>query len=463
MVTPRRPSRPASSASSEEKEEDVKKKNGSPPPAPLPGEPESDSPADLERMGEMPMSDLVPLIQSYGLSAHDGHDREKLLVRFMRMGEKRGLNMVSGGQIEIMPDHFGFARSRRNSFLPAPSDIYIAADMVKEQSLRAGMIVRGTLKRGHRRDNYFAIDALQKVNDHPPEPVSSWTLFEDQTPVFPDQRILLEMPDEPDLSTRLIDLIAPIGFGQRGLIVSPPRAGKTMLLKSIARGVKANHPNVRLVVFLVDERPEEVTDIQRTIDGEVIYSTFDEPATRHVQVADRVFERVRSLTETGYDVVLLIDSITRLGRAHNSAARKGGRILTGGLESNALQRPKRLFSSARNLEGEGSLTILATALVETNSRMDEVIFEEFKGTGNMEIVLSRMISEQRIFPAIDITRSGTRNEELLFDPEEGRLVDTMRGALADLPPVESIEKLLAKMSRTNTNAEFLMSLTKDRW
>jgi len=425
---------------------------------PLPGMADHPEPADLARLAALPVPELVAQLKRYGIEAHAGIDRSRLLLLLMRSSDRLGLQLVGEGQIELMPDGFGFLRSSRNTFLPAPDDLYVSPALVREFKLHAGMYVRGKVKRGRRKDKYFAIEQILTINDKDPEHAKSIVPFDDLTPVFPDKRILLETNDERDFSARVVDIMAPIGFGQRGLIVSPPRSGKTMLLKALAHAITTNYPQTKLLVFLVDERPEEVTDMQRSVRGEVIASTFDEPPQRHVAVSDRVDERARSLVESGYDVVLLIDSITRLGRAFNAAARSTGRILSGGIESKALQKPKRLFGAARNIEKGGSLTILATALIETNSRMDEVIFEEFKGTGNMEIVLSRAVSELRIFPAIDVHKSGTRMENLLFDPAEAQFVTMLRAALADLTAVDAIEQLLKRMKKTSNNVEFLLSL-----
>lgn len=428
----------------------------------LPGQEGYGAPCDLAELAELAIPELVTRLRRYGLDVHEGIDRSRLLVALMRNSEKLAIDVVGEGQVELMPDGYGFLRSARNTFLPSPDDLYIAPALVKQYNLRAGMLLRGSLRRGRRKDKYFAIDEVLSINDRSPEEAVNWKPFEELEPVFPDKRVLLET-DAREFSCRIVDLMAPLGFGQRGLIVSPPRAGKTMLLKALANGITTNYPDVKLLVFLVDERPEEVTDMMRSVDGEVIASTFDEPPQRHVAVSDRVDERARSLVESGYDVVLLIDSITRLGRAFNAAARTSGRILSGGLEAKALQKPMRLFGAARNIDGGGSLTILASALIETNSRMDEVIFEEFKGTGNMEIVLSRAISEQRVFPAIDVHRSGTRMEDLLFDPQEAELVRELRHALADLTPIDAAEQLLLRMKKTASNPEFLLGLRGGRF
>src|SRR5262245_45894183 len=430
---------------------------------PLPGQKDSGQPALLVELGALPMTALVERLRHYGLPAHEGIDRARLLVLFMRAADRLELDIRGEGQLEVLPDGYGFLRAMRNALLPSPDDLYVSPGLIQQHHLRAGMTVAGKVRPGRRKEKYFALDSVTEVNGAEPAATAGWKPFDELTPVFPDRRVVLETPDDPrNFSTRVVDLVAPLGFGQRGIIVSPPRAGKTMLLKALANAIAANYPKARLLMFLVDERPEEVTDMLRSVAGEVIASTFDESSQRHIQVADRVAERARSLVESGNDVIVLMDSLTRLGRAYNAVARTTGRILSGGIEANALQKPKRFFGSARNIEGGGSLTILATALIETNSRMDEVIFEEFKGTGNMEIVLSRAISEQRIFPAIDINKSGTRMEDLLYDPDEARLVKALRTALADLPPVEAIEKLLAKLRKTKTNAEFLLSLMAQR-
>jgi transcription termination factor Rho len=430
---------------------------------PLPGQPEADRPAELAELGALTVPELSERLRHYGLAVHPGIDRARQLVMFMRAGDRLKLDIRALGQLEVLPDGYGFLRTVRNAYLASPDDLYVAPALIRQHQLRAGMSVHGRVRAGRRKEKYYALATVDRVNDEDPGHTADWKPLDELTPVFPDRRILLETPKDPrNFSARVVDLVAPIGFGQRALIVSPPRAGKTMLLIALANAIAANYPDVKLLVFLVDERPEEVTFFQRHVEGEVIASTFDESPLRHVQVAERVNERARSLVESGHDVVVLLDSLTRLGRDYNAAARTTGRILSGGLESNALQKPKRFFGSARNIEGGGSLTILASALIETNSRMDEVIFEEFKGTGNMEIVLSRAISEQRIYPAIDINRSATRMEDLLYDKDEARLVKALRGALADMPPVEAIEKLLEKLRKVQTNAEFLLSLAAGR-
>ncbi len=430
---------------------------------PLPGQEGSSEPCRLAELGTLAVPQLVQRLRHYGLTVHEGIDRSRMLVMLMRAMDRHKLDVRGEGQLEVLPDGYGFLRSLRNSLLPSPDDLYVAPAVITQYRLRAGMTISGRVRPGRRKEKYFAVDVVDSVNGETPELAATWAPFDELTPIFPNRRILLETPRDPrNFSTRVVDLVAPLGFGQRGLITSPPRAGKTVLLKDLANAIAANYPKVRLLMFLVDERPEEVTDMQRSVKAEVIASTFDESAHRHIQVADRVAERARSLVESGHDVVVLMDSLTRLGRAYNAVARTTGRILSGGLEANALQKPKRFFGSARNIEGGGSLTILATALIETNSRMDEVIFEEFKGTGNMELVLSRAVSEQRIFPSIDINRSGTRMEDLLYDPMEAKLVKALRGALADMAPVQAIEKLLERMRKTQNNAEFLLGLMTTR-
>jgi transcription termination factor Rho len=426
---------------------------------PLPGQPEADRPAELAELGALTVPELSERLRHYGLAVHPGIDRARQLVMFMRAGDRLKLDIRALGQLEVLPDGYGFLRTVRNAYLASPDDLYVAPALIRQHQLRAGMSVHGRVRAGRRKEKYYALATVDRVNDEDPGHTADWKPLDELTPVFPDRRILLETPKDPrNFSARVVDLVAPIGFGQRALIVSPPRAGKTMLLIALANAIAANYPDVKLLVFLVDERPEEVTFFQRHVEGDVIASTFDESPLRHVQVAERVNERARSLVESGHDVVVLLDSLTRLGRAYNAAARTTGRILSGGLESNALQKPKRFFGSARNIEGGGSLTILGTALIETGSKMDEVIFEEFKGTGNMELCLDRRLSDRRIFPAIDINRSGTRKEELLFTPEEIKRIWMLRKVLNELDPVEAMEMLTQKMKRTKVNGEFLMTI-----
>jgi len=358
------------------------------------------------------------------------------------------------GVLEIHGDGFGFLRSQQNNYLPGPDDIYVAPSQIRRFGLRKGEVISGQIRPPKEGERYFALIKVEAVNHEPPEKASQMPFFETLTPLYPEEHIQLEREDE-DLSMRVMDLITPIGKGQRGLITSPPKAGKTILLQKIANSVSTNHPEIELIVLLIDERPEEVTDMARSVKGEVISSTFDEPAERHVQVAEMVIEKAKRSVELGKDVIILLDSITRLARAYNSVVPPSGKILSGGVDANALHRPKRFFGAARNVEGGGSLSIIATALIETGSRMDEVIFEEFKGTGNMEMVLDRRLADRRIFPAMDINRSGTRKEELLLSEEELQKVWLLRKVLAGDNPVDAMEVLLDKMRRTKNNAEFL--------
>ena len=370
------------------------------------------------------------------------------------------------GTLEILPDGFGFLRSPQANFLPGPDDIYISPAQVRRFGLRTGDTVEGQIRAPKDGERYFALLKVNAINFEPPENLRHRINFDNLTPLYPTRRLKMENAEvesvgkgaTKDYTHRVIDLIAPIGMGQRALIVAPPRTGKTVMLQNIAKSITANHPDVFLIVLLIDERPEEVTDMARTVRGEVVASTFDEPATRHVQVTEMVLEKAKRLVEHKRDVVILLDSITRLGRAYNSVVPSSGKVLTGGVDANALQRPKRFFGAARNIEDGGSLTIIATALIDTGSRMDEVIFEEFKGTGNMELVLAREIAEKRIYPAIDINRSGTRKEELLFTSEELNRVTLLRTFLADMPDAEAIEFLLKQMSRSKNNAEFFVQM-----
>ena len=366
------------------------------------------------------------------------------------------------GVLEILQDGFGFLRSADSSYLAGPDDVYVSPTQIRRFNLHTGDTVAGSVRPPKDSERYFALLKVAEINFEEPENVRSKVLFENLTPYFPEERFKLEQGTGSleDLTARIIDLAAPIGKGQRGLIVSPPKAGKTILLQNIASSITANYPDAQLIVLLIDERPEEVTDMRRTVRGEVVSSTFDEPATRHVQVADMVLEKAKRLAEHKKDVVILLDSITRLARAYNTVAPASGKVLTGGVDANALQKPKRFFGAARNLEEGGSLTIIATALVDTGSRMDEVIFEEFKGTGNMEIHLDRRISEKRVYPAIHINRSGTRREELLMEPDELQKMWVLRKVVHDMDEIAAIEFLISKMKETKTNAEFFESMKR---
>ncbi len=361
------------------------------------------------------------------------------------------------GVLEILPDGFGFLRSPNYNYLPSAEDIYVSPAQIRRFDLKKGDTLCGTIRPPKEKEKYFALLKVDKINGKAPEKARERILFENLTPLYPNKRIVMETAKD-NLSTRVLDLAAPIGKGQRGLIVAPPRTGKTIILQNIANAIAINSPEVILIVLLIDERPEEVTDMERIVKGEVISSTFDEPPERHVQVAEMVIEKARRLVEHGNDVVILLDSITRLARAYNTIQPHSGKILTGGIDANALHKPKRFFGAARNIDQGGSLTIIATALVETGSRMDEVIFEEFKGTGNMELVLDRRLADRRIYPAIDLIKSGTRKEELLYHPNELEKIYPLRQALADLAPVDAMNLLLGRLKKTNSNVEFLLSM-----
>ncbi|MCP4231110.1 MAG: transcription termination factor Rho [bacterium] len=370
-----------------------------------------------------------------------------------------GNTIVGEGVLEKLPDGFGFLRSGDYNYLPSPDDIYVSPSQIRRFGMRNGDTVKGQIRSPKDSEKYFALLRVEEINAENPEEVAGRILFDNLTPLYPEERIKLEVKDG-NMNLRVIDLITPIGKGQRALIVSPPRAGKTTILQDIARAIAENHPEVYLMVLLIDERPEEVTDMERSVKGEVISSTFDEAADRHVQVADMVIEKAKRLVEAKIDVVILLDSITRLARAYNTVTPHSGRVLSGGVDASALQKPKRFFGAARNIEEGGSLSIIATALVETGSRMDEVIFEEFKGTGNMECIIDRRLADRRTFPAIDVNRSGTRKEELLLTEEEVEKVRLMRRVIADLDTISATETLLSKMRKTDDNAEFLAKLTE---
>jgi len=403
------------------------------------------------------ISELANLAKDLKIEGAAGMRKQELIFALLQAQiEKDGL-IFGEGTLEILPDGFGFLRAPSYNYLPGPDDIYVSPSQIRRFNLRTGDTVSGQIRQPKESERYFALLKVEAVNYEDPEVARDKILFDNLTPLYPDTKTNLES-DPENYSTRIMDLMTPIGFGQRGLIVSPPRSGKTMLLQFIANSIVKNHKDILLFVLLIDERPEEVTDMERSVKGEVISSTFDEPAERHVQVAEMVVEKAKRLVEHKKDVVILLDSITRLARAYNSVMPPSGKILSGGVDSNALQRPKRFFGAARNIEEGGSLTIIATALVDTGSRMDEVIFEEFKGTGNMEIQLDRRMADKRLFPAIDINKSGTRKEELLMDDVTLNRVWILRKLLSSLNPVDSLEFLLDKMSGTKNNKQFLDSM-----
>jgi len=412
---------------------------------------------NIVELKEKKISELNLMAKEFKIDGAAGMRKQELIFALLQAEiEKTGL-IFGEGTLEILPDGFGFLRAPNYNYLPGPDDIYVSPSQIRRFNLRTGDTVSGQIRQPKETERYFALLKVEAVNYEDPEVAREKILFDNLTPLYPDRKIMLEV-DSDNFSTRIMDLLTPIGFGQRGLIVSPPRSGKTMLLQSIANSISANHKDIILFVLLIDERPEEVTDMERSVDGEVISSTFDEPAERHVQVAEMVIEKAKRLVEHKKDVVILLDSITRLARAYNSVIPPSGKILSGGVDSNALQRPKRFFGAARNIEGGGSLTIIATALVDTGSRMDEVIFEEFKGTGNMEIQLDRRLADKRVFPAIDIKKSGTRKEELLLSQEVLNRVWILRKLLSSLNPVDSLEFLLEKMHGTKDNKLFLESM-----
>ncbi len=403
--------------------------------------------------------ELVSIAKAYNIDGASAMRKQELIFALLQaQAEMNGL-IYGEGVLEILPDGFGFLRSQNYNYLPGPDDIYVSPSQIRRFNLRTGDSISGQIRPPKDNERYFALLKVEAVNYEDPEIARDKILFDNLTPLYPDRRIRLEA-DPDNLSTRVMDLLTPIGMGQRGLIVAQPRTGKTMLLQNIANATAANHKDAYLIVLLIDERPEEVTDMQRNVRAEVVSSTFDEPPQRHVQVAEMVIEKAKRLVEHKKDVVILLDSITRLARAYNSVVPPSGKILSGGLDSNALHRPKRFFGAARNVEQGGSLTIIATALIDTGSRMDEVIFEEFKGTGNMEIVLDRKLADRRIFPAIDINKSGTRKEELLIAPEDLNRIWILRKLLSPLNPIDAMEFLLDKMHGTKTNADFLASMNR---
>ncbi len=412
---------------------------------------------NIAELKEQKISDLTKMAKEYKIDGATGMRKQELMFALLqRQIEKNGL-IYGEGTLEILPDGFGFLRSPDSNYLPGPDDIYVSPSQIRRFNLRTGDTVSGQIRQPKESERYFALLKVEAVNFEDPEIAREKILFDNLTPLYPNRKTNLEN-DSDNFSTRIMDLMIPIGFGQRGLIVSPPRSGKTMLLQHIANAIIASHADVVAFVLLIDERPEEVTDMERTVDAEVISSTFDEPSERHVQVAEMVIEKAKRLVEHKKDVVILLDSVTRLARAYNSVMPPSGKILSGGVDSNALQRPKRFFGAARNIEEGGSLTIIATALIDTGSRMDEVIFEEFKGTGNLEIQLDRRLADKRVFPAIDIKRSGTRKEELLLDEDTLNRVWILRKLLTSLNTVDSMEFMLEKMNGTKDNKSFMDSM-----
>jgi len=407
---------------------------------------------------EKNITELTKIARTLDLPGASGLRKQDLIFKILQAQSEKEGHIFAEGVLEILPDGYGFLRSPDYNYLPGPDDIYVSPSQIRKFDLKTGDTISGQVRPPHEGEKYFALVKIEAVNFESPDEARNKILFDNLTPLYPQERIKLETTRE-NSSARVMDLLTPLGKGQRGLIVSPPRAGKTMLLQNVANSITTNHPEVVLMVLLIDERPEEVTDMQRSVKGEVISSTFDEPAARHVQVAEMVIEKAKRLVEHKRDVVILLDSITRLARAYNTIVPPSGKVLSGGVDSNALQRPKRFFGSARNIEEGGSLTIIATALIDTGSRMDDVIFEEFKGTGNSEIILERKLVDKRVFPAIDIQRSGTRKEELLIPKEDLSRIWVLRKVLNPLSPVEAMELLIDKLSKTKGNSEFLANMS----
>ena len=414
---------------------------------------------NLSELKKKDIASLIQIAKDYDIENANGMRLQDLIFALLQAQTRRSGIVYGSGVLETLPDGFGFLRAPDYNYLPGPDDIYVSPSQIRRFNLRTGDTIAGQIRPPKESERYYALLKVEEVNFKSPDIASEKILFDNLTPLFPNNRLKLERGDR-DMTTRIIDLAAPIGMGQRALIVAPPRTGKTMILQSIANSISTNHPDVDLIVLLIDERPEEVTEMQRSVKGEVVSSTFDEPATRHVQVADMVIEKAKRLVEHRRDVVILLDSITRLARAYNSVVPPSGKILSGGVDSNALHKPKRFFGAARNIEEGGSLTIISTALIDTGSRMDEVIFEEFKGTGNMELVLDRKLVEKRIFPSIDINKSGTRKEELLIEKGDLDRIWVLRKVLASLNVVEAMEFLFDKMEKFKNNEEFLHMMDK---
>ncbi len=413
---------------------------------------------EIGELKKMKISELSAMAQEMNVPSFSGLRKQELIFRILETQTQKDGNIFSEGVLEILPDGYGFLRSSDTNYLPGPDDIYISPSQIKRFSLRTGDVISGQIRPPKDNERFFALIKVEAVNYENPEEAKKKILFDNLTPLYPEEKLNLEITSK-DYTTRIMDLLTPVGKGQRGLIVAQPRTGKTVILQKIANSIAANHPECTMIVLLIDERPEEVTDMERSVKAEVISSTFDEPAERHVQVADMVLEKAKRLVEYGHDVVILLDSITRLARAHNTVVPHSGKILSGGVDSNALHRPKRFFGAARNVEEGGSLTVIATALIDTGSRMDEVIFEEFKGTGNMEIQLNRQLSDRRIFPAIDINKSGTRKEELLLGQAELNRMWVLRKLLNEMTMTEAMEFMIGKMRNAKNNKEFLRSMS----
>ena len=419
----------------------------------------------IEELKKNPPAQLITQAEELGIENASTLRKQEILFAILKKLAEKGEEITGMGVLQLLQDGFGFLRALESNYLPGADDIYVSPSQIRKFGLRTGDTVEGPVRAPKEGERYFALLQVSKINYEDPVKSRHKIAFDNLTPLYPNKQLVMEIEinkteKKPDLTSRLIDLVSPIGKGQRSLIISPPKAGKTMILQSIANSITANHPECSLMVLLIDERPEEVTDMQRTVKGEVISSTFDEPAQRHVAVAEMVIEKAKRLTEHKKDVIILLDSITRLGRAYNAVVPSSGKVLTGGVDANALQRPKRFFGAARNIEEGGSLTIIATALIDTGSRMDEVIFEEFKGTGNSETILDRKISEKRIFPAIDITKSGTRREELLFEKNELQKMNVLRRIIAPMGSMDAIEFINSKLKATKSNTEFFNSMNK---
>ena len=420
---------------------------------------------NLEELKKKTPQELIAQAEKLGIENPSTLRKQEILFAILKKLAQKNEQISGGGVLDVLQDGFGFLRAIESNYLPGPDDIYVSPSQIRRFGLRTGDSVEGEIRAPKDGERYFALLKVDKINFDEPEKARNKIAFDNLTPLYPDKQLIMEVEKskvekKPDQTARLIDLISPIGKGQRSLIISPPKAGKTIILQNIAQSIAANHPECYLMVLLIDERPEEVTDMQRTVKGEVISSTFDEPASRHVAVAEMVIEKAKRLTEHKKDVIILLDSITRLGRAYNAVVPSSGKVLTGGVDANALQRPKRFFGAARNIEQGGSLTIISTALVDTGSRMDEVIFEEFKGTGNSELILDRKVSDKRIFPAIDITRSGTRREELLFKNDDLLKINVLRKILSSMGTIDAIEFILSKLKSTKNNADFFISMNK---